>query len=109
MMVEKKVPITAKELGRALLTAPTTLISHFLTIMSSQIVLILTHYWRTVSWHRRNGGVADEDDEELIALTSLGVGGADAPKPVVLVSILGREAKMDPTMAAGDVRLQPRC
>jgi len=105
-MVERKVTITAKELGRALLTAPTTLLSHFLTIMSSQIVLILTHYWRTVSWHRRSGGVAGEDDEELIAPTSLGAAGTNVPKPVALVSRFGREAKKDPTTAAGHARSQ---
>lgn len=90
-MVQRKVTIALKELERVLIL--TTLSSRSLTILSYQIVLILIHCWRTVSWHRRNGGVAGEDDEELIAATSLGVGGTDVPKRVVLVSRFGREAK----------------
>lgn len=92
-MVQRKVTIALKELERVLLPILTTLSSRSLTILSYQIVLILIRCWRTVSWHRRNGGVAGEDDEELIAATSLGVGGTDVPKRVVLVSRFGREAK----------------
>lgn len=106
MMVKRRAIITAKELDRALLPALTTLSSPFLTILSCQIALSLTHYWRTASWHRHNGGVAGEDDEELIAPTSRGAGGKDAAKPVVLVSRFRREAEQDPTMAAGHARPQ---